>query len=170
MKVVLHDLDPSRFESRYPKLARDSFIVGEEGPVRNCVGCFGCWCKTPGKCVIPDGYGDFGKRLGACGEYLILSRVVYGGFSPFVKNVLDRNIGYILPFFELRKGEMHHKPRYPDRFRLRVFGYGEEVSPEEQAVFRRLAEANGLNLNAQSVTVRLGRSPEELAFEREGEL
>ncbi|MEE0731988.1 MAG: flavodoxin family protein, partial [Oscillospiraceae bacterium] len=136
----------------------------------NCVGCFGCWCKTPGKCVIPDGYGDFGKRLGACGEYLILSRVVYGGFSPFVKNVLDRNIGYILPFFELRKGEMHHKPRYPDRFRLRVFGYGEEVSPEEQAVFRRLAEANGLNLNAQSVTVRLGRSPEELAFEREGEL
>lgn len=65
---------------------------------------------------------------------------------------------------------MHHKPRYPDRFRLRVFGYGEEVSPEEQAVFRRLAEANGLNLNAQSVTVRLGRSPEELAFEREGEL
>ena len=89
------------------------------------VGCFGCWCKTPGKCVIPDGYGDFGKRLGACGEYLILSRVVYGGFSPFVKNVLDRNIGYILPFFELRKGEMHHKPRYPDRFRLRVFGYGE---------------------------------------------
>ena len=133
-------------------------------------GCFGCWCKTPGKCVIPDGYGDFGKHLGACGEYLILSRVVYGGFSPFVKNVLDRNIGYILPFFELRKGEMHHKPRYPDRFRLRVFGYGEEVSPEEQAVFRRLAEANGLNLNAQSVTVRLGRSPEELAFEREGEL
>ena len=119
MKVVLHDLDPSRFESLYPKLARDSFIVGEEGPVRNCVGCFGCWCKTPGKCVIPDGYGDFGKHLGACGEYLILSRVVYGGFSPFVKNVLDRNIGYILPFFELRKGEMHHKPRYPDRFRLR---------------------------------------------------
>lgn len=93
MKVVLHDLEPSRFESLYPKLARDSFIVGEEGPVRNCVGCFGCWCKTPGKCVIPDGYGDFGKRLGACGEYLILSRVVYGGFSPFVKNVLDRNIG-----------------------------------------------------------------------------
>ena len=71
MKVVLHDLEPSRFESLYPKLARDSFIVGEEGPVRNCVGCFGCWCKTPGKCVIPDGYGDFGKRLGACGEYLI---------------------------------------------------------------------------------------------------
>ena len=57
MKVVLHDLEPSRFESLYPKLARDSFIVGEEGPVRNCVGCFGCWCKTPGKCVIPDGYG-----------------------------------------------------------------------------------------------------------------
>ena len=32
MKVVLHDLEPSRFESLYPKLARDSFIVGEEGP------------------------------------------------------------------------------------------------------------------------------------------
>ena len=31
MKVVLHDLEPSRFESLYPKLARDSFIVGEEG-------------------------------------------------------------------------------------------------------------------------------------------
>ena len=109
-----------------------------------------------------------GRHLGASGEYLILSRVVYGGFSPFVKNVLDRNIGYILPFFELRRGEMHHKPRYPGRFRLHVFGYGEDVAPEEQATFRRLAEANGLNLNAQSVTVRLGRCPEELELKGEG--
>ena len=90
MKVVLHDLDPSRFESLYPKLARDSFIVGEEGPVRNCVGCFGCWCKTPGKCVIPDGYGDFGKHLGACGEYLILSRgVIRRRFCSFWRNGLQ---------------------------------------------------------------------------------
>ena len=65
--------------------------------------------------------------------------VVYGGFSPFVKNVLDRNIGYILPFFELRKERCITSPAIPTGS-----GCGFRVwrgsFPEEQAVFRRLAE------------------------------
>ena len=113
MKVVLHDLEPSRFESLYPKLARDSFIVGEEGPVRNCVGCFGCWCKTPGKCVIPDGYGDFGKRLGACGEYLILSRVVYGGFSPLSRMCWTGTSGTFCPSLSYERERCLTSPAIP---------------------------------------------------------
>lgn len=36
-------------------LAEDaSFVDLSQAKVTNCVGCFGCWTKTPGRCVIRD--------------------------------------------------------------------------------------------------------------------
>ena len=31
-----------------------SYIDLSQLHIANCVGCFGCWVKTPGKCVIRD--------------------------------------------------------------------------------------------------------------------
>ncbi|WP_407654270.1 MULTISPECIES: hypothetical protein [Caproicibacterium] len=35
--------------------------------------------------------------LSQCDELILISKCCYGGFSPFVKNVLDRSIPYIHP-------------------------------------------------------------------------
>lgn len=172
MRLILHDLEETEFRRLFPELLEDSRVVspgGEEasGKLSPCVGCFACWLKTPGVCIVRDGYGAFGPVLAKCTDYFILSRVVYGGFSLFVKNVLDRNIGYLLPFFTKRRGEMHHASRYPGQFRLHVLGYGEEVPAEEQQTFRGIAAANARNLNAEDCRVSFAPSPELLALRKE---
>lgn len=166
MKLILHDLAREAFAGLFPEWTKDAEVVDEGGKISPCAGCFGCWVKTPGTCVIRDGYGDYGAVLGSCREYILLSRVVYGGFSPFVKNVLDRNIGYLLPFFEIRNGEMHHTSRYPGRIRMTVLGYGENVTAEEQRTFQCIAAANARNLNAEKCRVVLAETPEQLARQR----
>lgn len=163
MKLVIHDLSQEKFQRLFPELERDSHVVCETGKIAPCVGCFGCWIKTPGQCVRKDGCGDLGRIMAKCTEYIIISQVTYGGFSPFVKNVLDRNIGYLLPFFQIRKGKMHHAPRYSNRLRITVLGYGNDVTPEEERTFRSIAEANSVNLNALESRVFLEQAPEALS-------
>lgn len=69
--------------------------------LRHCIGCFGCWVKTPGECIIKDSYQNMGKQLSKCEELILISKCTYGGVSPFVKNVLDRAIPYISPNFRI---------------------------------------------------------------------
>ena len=77
-------------------------LVVVRGDIKQCVGCFGCWVKTPGKCVICDGYENNSADMGRCDEYIIVSKCCYGSFSPNIKKLLDRSIGYVHPDFELR--------------------------------------------------------------------
>ena len=43
------------------------------------------------------------------GELVLVSRCCFGGPGPFVKNVLDRCISYVHPYFVIKNGEMHHR-------------------------------------------------------------
>ena len=114
--------------------------------LKPCVGCFGCWVKTPGLCVITkDRANEIAHSLMGSDAVVLLSHVVYGGFSADVKAFLDRSIQNILPFFETHRGQMHHKMRY-GRFPAWVaVGYGESTA-EEREIFRALAERNALNM------------------------
>ena len=74
-------------------------IILRRQTIHPCIGCFGCWVKTPGKCVIHDGYEDTGIDMSKCGELILIGRCCYGGESPFVKMVQDRALSYIHPDF-----------------------------------------------------------------------
>ena len=65
----------------------------------------------------------------------------------FGKNVMDRSISYILPFFEMRNGEMHHKSRYTNTLKIKAVFYGEDITEEEKETARELVKANAINLN-----------------------
>ena len=99
-------------------------VFSDNGTIRPCTGCFGCWIKTPGRCVLPDPYRDMGAYLANSGELVLVSRCCFGGPGPFVKNVLDRCISYVHPYFVIKNGEMHHRQRYHHSYGLTVAFYG----------------------------------------------
>lgn len=162
MRTLVHDLEPEELRRILPKRPADLQIIekGKKDP-SPCIGCFCCWTKTPGHCVIRDEWGDFSAQLGKSDEYILVSQVTYGGYSPFSKAVFDRNIGYFLPFFTIRNKEMHHTIRYDKGPKLIVIGYG-EVSESERETFRGVAIANGVNLDSRETVVRFVDVPEKL--------
>lgn len=153
MNVIIHDLLPQQWEAVYGGDVPGTDIVSDNGTIRKCNGCFGCWILTPGQCVIRDEYNDMGERLSRCEELIIVSQCIYGSYSPFVLNVLNRSIPYVLPYFATVNGETHHKQRYPQSFRLTVHFYGEDLRNREMETARKLVEANALNWAATGTSV-----------------
>jgi len=130
-------------------------LSGDE--LEPCVGCFGCWLRTPGQCVITkDEANSIASKLINSDAVVLVSEITYGGFSSDIKAFLDRNVQNILPIFEIYKGEMHHPGRYK-RFPTWVaVGYG-DVSEEEKQTFCLLADRNALNMRPSgllAVTVK----------------
>lgn len=159
MNVIIHDLTAAEADGFFPDTAG---IISDNGTIQSCIGCFGCWIKTPGKCVLKDGYENMGELLAQADKVTIVSRCCYGGYSPFVKNVIDRSISYLLPFFRTIHNETHHKPRYKNRFSLSVHFYGENITPQEKHIAENLVAANCLNFNIREHKVTFSENLNEL--------
>lgn len=155
--LIIHDLNENSVE--FPQNAE---VVADNGKIKKCVGCFGCWVKTPGKCVIKDGYENMGAKLGAADRLVIISRCVFGSYSPFVKNVFDRSISYVLPYFEMRNGEMHHSLRYENKLRICAYFYGEGLTDAEKQTAEKIVRANAVNYNGEVEKVVFVNSISEL--------
>ena len=83
---------------------------------RYCVGCFGCWVKTPGECSST-AYASVDIRRNIINSELIIfaSPVIMGFTSALLKRVHDKFIPLVLPYTGLYHEESHHHPRY-DRY------------------------------------------------------
>lgn len=162
MKLLIHDLTEDEAVSAIEK--RDDMEVLSSGKrMARCVGCFGCWLKTPGRCVLHDGFERLGEKVASCDELILVSRNVYGGFSPEIKNFLDRSISLSLPSFTYRGGTMHHYLRYSNRPVIRVFFYpADDMTEEEKETAREIVKANGVNLGASETYTTFLNSPDEL--------
>ena len=165
MNVIIHDLEKEQFESLFHNIKEDTHIIADTGIIRNCIGCFGCWIKTPGECVIKDGYDDLGQIFSKADKVIIISKCTYGGYSPFVKNILDRSISYLLPFFKTINNETHHKQRYKKHWQFISYFYGENISPSEIDAAKKLVKANSINFSASDHHVSFYKTIEQLSEE-----
>lgn len=122
---VIHDvLDLSLCDS-------DEYVVFDaNNNYAFCKGCFDCWLRTPGKCIMKDKVCGLNDNLVDCNKFVIISKPLYGGFSTKVKGVIDRLIAFNLPFFKTINGELHHKPRNKNPFELKVIFYGDITDNE----------------------------------------
>lgn len=151
MQLIIHDLDEKQTELLSIQESDNVKIISNNGNIKNCRGCFGCWVKTPGECIIKnDEYGNIGKLFGQTDELTIISECIYGAYSPFVKNVMDRCIGYLLPFFKIENGEMHHRMRYDNQLKVNILLYGENLSEEEKEIATEISTGNFINMSSEA--------------------
>lgn len=156
MKLIISDVKDVLKESD-----EKSTVIYNNGDIHHCIGCFGCWVKTPGQCVIKDDYSNMGKLLSECDELILISKCTYGGFSPFIKNVLDRAISYISPYFVTRNGQMHHKRRYDNVISISAYFYGDYITQAEKETAKSLVNANAVNFDGKVADVLFFNSAEE---------
>lgn len=162
MNLIIHDLSKEQWEALAFPLKEETTIIDNSGKIKKCMGCFGCWLKTPGRCVIPDEYQRMGELAAKAEELTIISKCSFGSYSSFVKNVLDRSISYVLPFFEIREGKMHHRKRYDNQFLMRVIFYGSDITEEEKETAKELVKANAVNLHGKVKEVLFVESAEKI--------
>lgn len=105
--------------------------------LHSCMGCFGCWVKKPGECVIKDEMAELDRLYMNSDAVIFLSPVVFGQFSANIKNAIDRTLPNMLPFFYRRPdGSTMHPPRYKKYPALFLLGYGGGLDQEEAQLFR----------------------------------
>ena len=100
------------------------------------------------------------RILGTSEDLTIITENLYGGYSPEVKNLLDRSIAISTPFSTYRKREMHHTLRYGMRNRLHVIVYG-DISEAERKTFELTAERNAINMGFREHSITFCADAEE---------
>jgi hypothetical protein len=113
----------------------EEISVGRE-ELAHCMGCFGCWVKTPGECVIKDRIAEINRASMQSDVVVYITPVVFGQFSANMKDVIDRWLPNILPFFIVRPdGSTMHPQRYDTNPIQVMLGYGDDISDEDAKLF-----------------------------------
>jgi len=133
--------------------------------IRPCTGCFKCWIKTPGKCVIHDDAISIIEKYLSFDQVVLASPLILGYFSALLKNTMDRSIPLMHPHLEEVHGEMHHKKRYEKYPEIGIILQREETTDDEDIeiahdIFKRMC----INMRTDLSFVELtDKKPQEVA-------
>lgn len=146
MNLLLSDrpLPPS-----LPETAENRYISLSELKLSNCVGCFGCWVKTPGKCVIRDDAVKIYPLIAQSKRLLYVSRIYCGSYDVPMKTMLERAIPVQQAFLRLYHDETHHVQRNVVEKDAVILAYGAD-SKAEQDLFQQLVSRNANNMSFKS--------------------
>ena len=119
------DADNAAFDDYLKRLSDELVSDGHavtvfelrEMDIRYCIGCFGCWVKTPGECITADESRDVCRGYINSDFVLWASPVTMGFYSALLKKVTDKFISLVHPYVEFVQGESHHTARY-DKYPL----------------------------------------------------
>jgi len=79
--------------------------------VKPCLGEMACWTKTPGKCVQDDDVKMLLPKFQEADVIVFATPVYVDGMPGTLKNLIDRLIPVIEPYFVMREGHCRHPPR-----------------------------------------------------------
>ena len=99
------------YKDQYPEAAV-TVIPVDAGTIKDCIGCWSCWVRTPGLCVHQDAMTQIYEQLMAS-DRVVLAMPTGGGFlSGAAKTFIDRLIPLYHPYIMIHHGEMMHYARY----------------------------------------------------------
>ena len=150
MKTIIHDLE--LFDKELFDISDSDVVINANDCNNSCIGCFSCWIKHPKRCIYKDEYSDITESLKNSDELIIISRNRFGCYSESVKRVLERCIGYVLPYFTIRDKHIHHASRYDKRIKLITYFYG-DITDNDYKCLDKLVKANSINLNASGYEI-----------------
>ena len=159
MRTIIHDLNKKDIKKL--KFNKDDKIIDALSCKNSCVGCFSCWIKHPKNCIYKDNYSNITNFLKESDELIIISKSRYGCYNSQIKRVLERCIGYVLPYFIIRNNEIHHEARYEKQIKLKAYFYG-NITKEEKKCLIKLVKANSINLNAKDYSVYFSKNIKEM--------
>ena len=122
MKVLLINGSPKSENSNSLTLAR-AFLDGagfsEEETlhvaklkIKDCLGCFACWNKTPGKCVHNDDMPKILEKLTAADVVVWSFPLYYFSVPGGLKTLIDRQLPLNLPFMAAEAESGGHPARF----------------------------------------------------------
>lgn len=114
--------------------------------IANCVGCFGCWTKTPGRCVIRDDAVKVYPCIAKSDYVLYVTRLKYGSYDTIMKTMMERALPIQQAFIHINDGETHHVQRNVAWKEALLVAYG-DICPQEQEIFRQLVARNARNMH-----------------------
>lgn len=79
--------------------------------IHPCTGEFNCWIKTPGECLHNDDMKMLYPKMTEADVIVFATPVYVDGVTGPMKNLFDRLLPLIHPFFELRDGHCRHPVR-----------------------------------------------------------
>lgn len=111
-----------------------------------CMGCFDCWVKTPGQCIVKDDNRDIAAEVINSDLQILVSAITFGGFSSEMKRMMDHMIPLLSPFFRRINGEVHHRMRYDRYPAMYGIGFLPTPDPTQENIFHRLVQGNAINM------------------------
>ena len=130
--------------------------------IGQCLGCWGCWVKTPGECVLKDDGERVCRSVIRSDLTLLASPLVMGFPTALLKRMIDRLIPLIHPYIAIVQGEIHHRKRYRRYPRLALLTRrGEGDTVEDAAIVKAVFERTALNFKSRLVCAHDMSTPVE---------
>jgi len=143
MKILAINSSPRRGDQSITELMLNHLVEGtrdagaevevvnlREKTIKNCIGCFTCWTKTPGECIHKDDMTSelFPKWL-ASDLVVYATPLYYHAMNAAMSTFRERTLPALLPFFEQGDdGKTFHplRNKVPAVVWLSVCGFPEE--------------------------------------------
>jgi multimeric flavodoxin WrbA len=93
-------------------------ILLRERRIDDCIGCFGCWVKTPGRCVHDDDMTAILRSVILSDRVVFASDLRFAMLSPLTLSTLNRFLPLGCAYLRLdSRGRTAHFPRYELRWK-----------------------------------------------------
>ena len=121
--------------------------------VKDCIGCWTCWWKTPGRCIHKDLDKFYLKYINS-DKAVLFSKVKKGFVSGNLKSCFDRMIPLFMPYVTYNTGESMHTTRYEQYPDIEFYYDGEFETDDERKIFVDYIHRVFYQFHSESIVIK----------------